>query len=54
MDVLHILVTSRQMKPTKGLKLISGVELAFGSCLTKTSKKKSKEISLQVNGAIIS
>ncbi|XP_053087803.1 protein Mpv17 isoform X2 [Pangasianodon hypophthalmus] len=41
------------MKQIKGLELISGIELAFGSCSTGATNMKSKEISMQVKEAII-
>ena len=49
---VFFLVTSRQMKQIKGLVLISGVELAFGSCLTGVVNMWSKE-SIWVMEAII-
>ena len=41
------------MKQIKDLELISGVELAFGSCLTGAINMKSKDTLIQVKEAII-
>lgn len=46
-------IPSREIKKTKGLKLILGIELAFGSCLTQATTIKSKEIPIQVKEVII-
>ena len=41
------------MKQIKGVKLIQGIELAFGSCLTEAINMKPEEVSMQIKEAII-